>query len=233
MSHAVAWGLITANPVRAVKRPAIERPKLEVPTPKQLRALIEAAEGTIWAVPIGVAAATGARRGEVLALTWANVDLDGARVRIERSLQNAGHTLTFVDPKTDRARPEIALPRFAVERLRRHRAEQAARRLQLGDGWQDFDLVSGGDGRPLHPDSFSKAFRRIAKAAGLSPATRLHDIRHAVGTALLSEGVHPAITSAVLGHASAAFTMNCYQHVLDGMTTPAANALDAALGDAC
>ena len=86
-----------------------------------------------------------------------------------------------------------------------------------------------GDGVPLHPDSFSRAFKRLAKA-GISPKARLHDARHAVATTLLTQGVHPAITSAALGHASPAFTMSTYQHVVDGMGDVAAVALEAALG---
>jgi integrase len=49
-------------------------------------------------------------------------------------------------------------------------------------------------------------------------------------TTLLEKRVHPAIASAVLGHSSTAFTMNTYQHVLDGMTQAAADAIDEALG---
>jgi integrase len=57
------------------------------------------------------------------------------------------------------------------------------------------------------------------------PAPRgLHDVRHGVGTVLLSEGVHPAIASAVLGHSSPAFIMTVYQHVLPGMTAKPAEA---------
>lgn len=59
---------------------------------------------------------------------------------------------------------------------------------------------------------------------------RLHDVRHGVATALLGQGVHPAIASAVLGHASPVFTMSVYQHVLDGMTDQAALALEKAFG---
>jgi integrase len=60
---------------------------------------------------------------------------------------------------------------------------------------------------------------------------RLHDVRHGVATTLLERGVHPAIASAVLGHSSPAFTMGTYQHVLDGMTEVAAEALAAAFAD--
>lgn len=58
----------------------------------------------------------------------------------------------------------------------------------------------------------------------------LHDVRHAVATEMLGQGVHPDIASTFLGHSSPAFTMSAYQHVLDGMTDKAAAALDVAFG---
>jgi len=230
-AQALRWGLITANPVSAVRRPATERPKLDVPTAEELVALMEAAESTLWAVPVILSATTGARRGEVLGLRWADVDFDTRRVRTTWSLQRIGGELVFVDPKTDRARRTVTLQPADVERLKRHRAEQVARRLALGAGWVDLDLVSDrGDGGPLDPDAYGKGFRRIAPSAGLPPTVRLHDCRHAVATTMLDRGVHPAIASAVLGHASPAFTMSTYQHVLDGMTDQAADALGIAFG---
>jgi integrase len=174
---------------------------------------------------------TIARCRAVLGLRWADVNLDLGRIRIVRSLQRTKEGLTALDPKTDRARREISLPSFVTERLRRHRVEQAERRLRAGDTWDDTDLVCDrGDGGPLDPDSFSNAFRRLARSAGLPAEVRLHDVRHGVATALLEQGVHPAIASAVLGHSSPAFTMATYQHVTDGMTDKAAAALDVAFG---
>ena len=96
---------------------------------------------------------------------------------------------------------------------------------------RDEDLVCDrGDGGALDPDSYSKAFKRLAENAGLPKAVRLHDIRHAVATALLEQGIHPTITSAVLGHSNPAFTMSTYQHVRNSMTDKAAKALDVAFG---
>jgi integrase len=145
--------------------------------------------------------------------------------------KGAGRTAAeFLDCKTDRSRRELVLLPAVVERLRRYRAEQLERRLLLGEGWYDLDLVCDrGDGMWLTPDGFTDAFKRFARATGLPPETRLHDCRHAVATAMLAKGVHPAIASAVLGHSSPAFTMSVYQHVTDGMTEQAAVALEAAL----
>jgi integrase len=137
--------------------------------------------------------------------------------------------LRLIDPKTDRSRRTVALPKMSIDRLRLAKREQTERRLQVGATWHDLNLVcDGGDGRPFQPDTFDKATKRFMKLAGLDPKTRLHDCRHAVATMMLEQGVHPAVASAVLGHSSVAFTMDTYQHVVDQMTDQAASALDDA-----
>src|SRR5207244_3076037 len=102
-------------------------------------------------------------------LAWARVDLDRGRVKITETLQRLpGGELAFVPPKTERARREIPLPGFAVERLRRHKRSQLERRIRLGAAWHELDLVSErGDGAPLDPDAFSHGFARIAASIGL------------------------------------------------------------------
>jgi integrase len=157
------------------------------------------------------------RRGEVLALRWAHIDLDAGVARVVASLQLMAGELRLMEPKTDRARRTVALPPITVEILRRHRKEQAERRLLAGEAWQDVDFVTDqGDGGPLSPDAVSRAFYRLVRALGL-PGLRLHDLRHAYATTLLAAGVHPKIASEALGHSSVAFTMDVYSHVLPTM----------------
>jgi len=235
MRRALVGGLIDVNPVTAVEPPMPQKPQLSVPGPMQLAALMRAARGTLWEIPILLAATTGARRSEVLAVRWTQTDLEQGHVRItqglHRGVPGSDEPLVFLDPKTKRSERQIDLAPFVVERLRQHRREQAARKLRLGPAWVDLDLVSDrGDGAPLHPDAMSRAFKRLAESVGLPRSMRLHDIRHGVATTLLAKKVHPAIASAVLGHASPAFTMTAYQHVLDGMTQQAATAMHEALG---
>jgi integrase len=103
--------------------------------------------------------------------------------------------------------------------------------LLLGAAWIDDDLVCDrGDGGPLDPDAMSRATKRFVVRAGLPAGVRLHDVRHGVATAMLASGVDTKIASAVLGHSSAAFTADQYQHVLRGMTKSATSAIDKALG---
>ena len=234
MASALEAELIDANPVAGVRRPKVDRPDLAVPTAEDLGRLMTAANNTTWAVPVLVSCTTGLRRGEVLGLRWKDIDLENGRLRVAKALQSVrdpeGTTaLRLVDPKTDRSRRTVALPKITIERLRLAKREQAERRLQAGAAWHDLDLAcDSGDRSPFHPDAFGKATKRLMAEAGLDPKTRLHDCRHAVATIMLQQGVHPAVASAMLGHSSVAFTMDTYQHVNDQMADQAADAIDDA-----
>lgn len=243
LRQAVGDGLITANPVAAVKRPTVQRREPHWPTSAQLGALLEACHGSVWEVPMLLAAVTGARRSEILGISWADVDLKVGTIFIRRGVQPVrhpldGNTIVFTPLKTKRSRRQVQLPVFALERIRRHRREQLKRRTALGPRWRDpvgereeplLMVCDRGDGFPLYPDAFTRAFKRLACRAGMHPATRLHDVRHAVATELGRRGVHPVIVSAVLGHASPAFTIAVYQHVWEEGLSEAAAALQAAL----
>jgi integrase len=230
LSQAVRWQLLTVNPSTAVRPPRADRKPLTVPTVDQTRAIMREATG-VYEIPVLLAGKAGMRRGEILGAQWSAVDLDAGRIHVERTLQKVRGEITFVAPKTDRSRRAVSLPSSVVERLRRHRKEQAERRLALGSAWVDGDLVvDNGRGAPLDPDSLTHAFARIAAAAGV-PGARLHDLRHSFASTLLVAGVHPKVVSEALGHSSTAFTMDVYSHLLPTMGDQVAQAIEAALGD--
>jgi integrase len=84
-------------------------------------------------------------------------------------------------------------------------------------------------GRPINLNSLVyKHFKPILKRAGL-PAVRLYDLRHTAATLALTVGVSPKVVSEQLGHASAAFTLDVYSHVLPHMQDDAAAKVEAAL----
>jgi integrase len=229
LSQAVRWQLLSVNPCAAVRPPRADRKPLTVPTADETRAIVRAASDT-YEVPVLLCATTGMRRGEVLGLQWSAVDFDAGKFYVERTLQKVRGEVRFVTPKTDRSRRSISLPPSVTERLRRHRKEQAERRMLVGPAWSDLGLVvDRGDGQHLDPDTFSHAYSRIAASAGV-PGARLHDLRHAFATTLLAAGVHPKVVSEALGHSSVAFTMDTYQHVLPTMGDQVASAIETALG---
>ena len=100
-------------------------------------------------------------------------------------------------------------------------------RLLVAPGWRDDDLVfCSPDGGPWHPDSISTAFaRRISRVEVCR--IRLHDLRHTHATHLLAAGVNVKVVSERLGHASVAFTLDVYAHVLPGQQAEAAAAAAA------
>jgi integrase len=183
-------------------------------------------------IPVLIAATTGARRAEVLALRWSTTDLEKGRTRINDTLQVIDSEFVFMPPKTKTSTRDVPLPPFVVERLRRLRVEQAERRLALGVGWTDLDLIcEQGAGQPMSPGAFTHAFLSIAKKAELE-GVRLHDLRHGVATALAKSGTPALVTSKMLGHSSVSFTMQTYQHADDEMIDRAAQGLAAAFEEA-
>ncbi len=141
--------------------------------------------------------------------------------------------LVFAErPKSDHGRRTIDLDAETVRNLRRHRAAQAERRLLIGEGWQDHDLVfCGAAGEPLNPGSVSRTFDRRARKAGVAHI-RFHDLRHSHCAHLIAAGRNPKEISRRLGHASVSFTLDRYGHLMPDAGAQAAAAV-AALVDGC
>jgi integrase len=102
----------------------------------------------------------GVRRGEALALRWADVDLDGGTVAVLGSLQRVGPQLQRVPTKTRGSLRTIPLPAPCVETLRAHRARQNVDRLAAGARWVATELVfTTRHGTPIEPRTVNRMFR--------------------------------------------------------------------------
>jgi integrase len=226
LHQAVRWGLLDRSPAAGAQPPRPRRPEPQVVDPALASRILAAVRGTPMELPAVLALATGMRRGEILALRWADLD-DGYTVaQVRRSLQVSGEGLHFVEPKTPRSRRQVALPSFLRPHLERQDREQRERRAACLT-WRDLDLVIDvGDGGPRHPDTLSSGWYSFLKRSGL-PHVRFHDLRHAHATLLLLSRVHPKVVSERLGHASVGITLDLYSHVLPSMQTEAAQAIDA------
>jgi integrase len=162
-------------------------------------------------LPLALAAYTGLRRGEVLGLRWSDIDLNAAELHVRQAATFIGREVTFTEPKTERALRTVPLPAALVALLRRAKANQAGRRLIVGEPWRDLGLVvDNGDGSPVHPERMTRYFVRLVARIGIE--VRVHDLRHAYISELLSRGVSALAVSRVAGHASASFTMGRYGH---------------------
>ena len=215
--------------VKAAKpsRPAASQHAGTALTDDEIRRLLGAAGITRWGAFIVLALATGARRGELCGLSWSDVDMDARKLRIQRLLSQTKGCVELKDTKTHRERT-IGLSSWALEALRRQRVMQAEDRLRAPVGlyFESGAVFATELGERITPMSATKAFGRIARAAGIS-TQRLHDTRHTVASHLIADGSDAVTVANVLGHESATITLSIYSHAFDDIKHEATDRLGA------
>ncbi len=173
------------------------------------------------------------RQGELLALKWADIDLDretAATVSVRRTLTKSGTAIVTGDTKTGKSRRTISLTDRSVTALREHLERQMADMERLGDLYTDHGLVFAKEaGTLINPTNLRKrSLAPLLNRAGV-PRVRFHDLRHTCATLLFSKGVHPKYVQELLGHANVAITLDTYSHVIPGMGDQTARAMEDAL----
>jgi integrase len=181
-------------------------------------------------------ATTGARRGELLGLTWEDVDLSAGTITIRRGLVPIGYTVAVSEPKTESGRRTIAIPATVCAVLKRHRATQKAEKMAHRDVWGKdrpgglgkLNLVFTNEvGRELHPDRVSKLFEQ-AVTKSKQPRISLHGLRHTHATIALMEGKQPvSVVSRRLGHSKTSVTLDFYAHAMPRDDEQACNVVAA------
>jgi integrase len=220
-------GQLAASPADVVVPPKPRRREMHFLTEQETAAMLRAAENTDLHLPLLIAVATGVRRGELLGLRWADVDLDAKTITVNQTLQEAYGQIALKEPKTTRSRRRITLPDLVVEALRVRRAEHAEAVLASGPGGTSDLVLPAPAGGPWWPSNFNRMWMRFKKRQGLE--IRFHDLRHTHATQLLRAGIHPKVVSERLGHASIGITLDTYSHVMPGMDEEAAAKIDAGL----
>lgn len=233
LDWAVEQTLCIRNVADVAKRdlPAAQPSPAHALTGDEVRRLLDAAMATPWHALFTLAVCTGARRAELCALRWSDVDFDRGTITIARSIVRTKAGLLVKGTKTGRVRT-VPLNGLAISALRAQRARQNERRLRKGTHYENQDLVfANALGEPWNPDSTSNAFRRLARDLKLS-TRRLHDVRHSAATWLLQSGIDVRTVAAVLGHSSPVTTLNTYAHVLPGAEARAVEAIAERLATA-
>src|SRR5690348_6633264 len=163
LSEAMTLGLVTRNVAALTRKPKARRGEMHVYNEVQVRQLLEGAAETRHEALLTLAVTTGARLGELFALTWRNVSLEQGYIQIQTSARRfSGTGVTIKDVKTGRSRRNIELSATAVPALRRHRVRQHEERLRRAKVWQDRDLVfPTGNGTPMAVSNFHREYRRI------------------------------------------------------------------------
>jgi integrase len=231
LADAVRDGAIPRNVARLARPPRVERPDLAVLTASDVQALLAATtddnDGPLYAVAV----ASGLRQGELLGLTWDDVDTDAGQLTVRRALALDEHgTYSLRPPKTARSRRTISLPEFGLQALRRQQRRVKELQLAAGSAWQDREGLVFPDpiGRPLSGTAVTKDFAAALRRAKL-PHIRFHDLRHTFATLAISRGASLRAVADALGHSSITVTADTYAHVTPELRREVASALDGVL----
>jgi integrase len=171
------------------------------------------------------------RRGEIVALRLADVDLDAGVVQVRRSAEETMAGVRIKEPKTEHGRRTLTLPPSAISVLREHRRKLLEMRLALGLGKPDSDTLMFGkpDGSILPPNQLSWLWRSACKHLK-APRVNLHALRHTNVSALIAAGLDVIAVSRRIGHGDATVTLREYGHLFKKDDSAAVGALEAVLG---
>jgi integrase len=221
MRQAIRWRLLAEDPTNGAQLPRQRRCELRVLTAEQSRLFLEAAMQTVYGPVFAVALTTAARPSEYLALKWHDINWERGTVSIARTLEKGSGGWRFAETKRARSRRVIKLQGWVLELLTGLLTKTSSK-PECGSWGGGAELIFNTPGRrPIDSDKLAKTCKSILQTAGL-PMIRLYDFRHTGATLALAAGVPPKVVSEQLGHASAAFTLDIYSHVLPHMQEQAA-----------
>ncbi len=221
--------MIARNPADAAKPPRKVKHEINFLPVEDANKIINLFKGTYMYMPVFLAVTLGARRAEILALRWSDIDFKNNTVNIGRGLYvTREQGLFFKELKNKTSKRSVAISPEVVKVLKSHEKAQKKNRLALGDKYQKNDLICClQDGGPLHPATVSKRFQEIVCKAGFN--VTFHGLRHAHASYLLKQGIHPKVVSERLGHSNISMTMDLYSHIAPTLQAEAADKLDKLL----
>ena len=232
LEDAVKLDLLSRNVAAAVSPPRLGDAEIETLTADQIAAVLAALCGSRLLPIATIALATGARRSELLALRWSDVNFAASTVRIERSLeQTKVGGIRCKGPKTKHGRRLVSLPPSAATMLADHRRDQLELRMKLGMGRPSGDdlVFCNHDGTPISPNYFSIMWSRALAANPELPQVTFHALRHSHASALIAAGIDVVKVSRRLGHSSPVVTLATYAHLFGDEDSGAAAAMEKVL----
>ncbi|HEX3510646.1 MAG TPA: site-specific integrase [Solirubrobacteraceae bacterium] len=207
---------VPVNPTDGLALPAVRQRRVEIASPQRAQALLAALrerDRALWAT----AMYAGLRRGELMALRWADVDLSAGVIEVLRAWDPKEQRM--IAPKSAAGTRRVPI----AAALRVHLAP-----AQLAAPTDPQRLVFGSGERPFSATSVSERARRAWRRAGLEPIC-LHDCRHTFASLMIAAGVNAKALSSFMGHANISITLDRYGHLMPGAEDEAAGLMDAYL----
>jgi integrase len=234
LSQAVTEDLIAKNMAMSVKVPSkrSRKRKMQAWSSEEARRFFESArdDGDPLYVAYVLILALGLRKGEVLGLTWNDVNLDSAELTLGHQLQRVSGQLLHRETKTASSdKAVLPLPDICVSALRQRKIQEDTARQAAGAAWHEGGwIVTTRWGTPIEPRNFNRAWDTRCRKAGVRKIT-VHDGRRTCATLLVDLDVHPREVMQILRHAQISVTMEVYAQASSRATRAALKRLGDSL----
>ena len=222
LEKAVSENLIPQNPASGCKLPPARKGEMNLLSRESMQKLLIQAKEEKYYELFLLEFATGLRLGELTALQWEDMNLTTGELRISKQAVVIGSEVVVTKPKTKAAVRTLLLPPKVLEVFREYRKRNVSRWLFPSPKKED---------SPLLPSVVRQRLHRLLDHAGCE-RMRFHDLRHTFATLALESGKDVKTLSAMLGHVSAATTLDIYTHITDDMRLTAAANIDRSIGKA-
>ena len=222
LEKAVSGNLIPRNPASGCKLPPARKGEMNLLSRESMQKLLIQAKEEKYYELFLLEFATGLRLGELTALQWEDLNLTTGELRISKQAVVIGSEVVVTEPKTKAAVRTLLLPPKVLEVFREYRNRNPSRWLFPSPKKED---------SPLLPSVVRQRLHRLLDHAGCE-RVRFHDLRHTFATLALESGMDVKTLSAMLGHVSAATTLDIYTHITDDMQRAAAENIDRGIGKA-
>ena len=228
LQQAIANGYINSNPTSACKLPKVTRPEIRPLEPNEIARMLHESSKDAYENLFIVAMFTGMRQGELLGLSWDNVDFSKNQITVKQQLQCKDGIYFLETPKNGKYRTIAPAP-VVMDALRNELKIQKTNKSIVGAGWQNtWNLVfTDGLGKNLVRRTVVKHFKSVIERANISTNVRFHDLRHSFAVTSLYAGDDIKTVQANLGHATAQFTLDVYGHVTQKMQQESALRMQA------
>tara|TARA_Y100001936_G_scaffold249986_1_gene301633 strand:+ start:509 stop:1624 length:1116 start_codon:yes stop_codon:yes gene_type:complete len=224
LNQAMKRGKIFRNVASLVSPPKKQLTEMKTLSNIESKKLLDAAKNEKLESLFTLALTSGLRRGELLALSWNNIDFDSNTLKVSSTLLQDG---TFAPPKSLKSRRTVFLCNLAINSLKKRKVIQIKDQLASGSKWNNPRnlIFTDQTGKPLTGSQVRRIFNKLLKQAEVNPI-RFHDLRHSTATLLLSLNVQHGIVQDVLGHSNIGITMDTYTHSVPSLQQEAMNKLD-------